>query len=51
MNKKKYGKRALSTSIIKLLEEKCNMKLRAKGFPSTLKDNESRKKGIEINSQ
>ena len=49
--RKKYGKRAFSTSIIKLLEEKCKIKLRAKGFPSTLKDNESRKKGIEINSQ
>ena len=46
--KKKYGERALSTSIVKLLEEKCNTSLRSKGFPSQLHDNELRKKGIEI---
>ena len=46
--KKKYGERALSTSIVKLLEEKCNTNLRSKGFPSQLHDNELRKKGIEI---
>jgi len=48
--KKKYGERALSTSIVKLLEEKCNTNLRSKGFPSQLHDNELRKKGIEIKS-
>jgi len=44
----RYGDRALSTSIAKLLEEKCNTNLRADGFPSKLRDNEPRKKGIEI---
>ncbi len=48
--KKKYGDRALSTSIVKLLEEKCNTNLRTEGFPSQLYDTESRKKGIEIKS-
>lgn len=42
--KKKYGDRALSTSIVKLLEEKCNTNLRTEGFPSQLYDTESRKK-------
>jgi len=46
--KKKYGDRALSTSIVKLLEEKCNTDLRKDGFPSQLHDKEPRKKGIEI---
>ena len=46
--RKKYGDRALSTSIVKLLEEKCNTDLRTNGFPSQLHDNEPRKKGIEI---
>jgi len=44
----KYGDRSLSTSIVKRLEEACNENLRAPGFPSELKDNESRKKGKEI---
>jgi 3-hydroxyisobutyrate dehydrogenase len=48
--RKKYGDRALSTSIVKLLEEKCNTELRTKGFPSQLFDKEPRKKGIEIKS-
>ena len=48
--RKKYGNRALSTSIVKLLEEKCNADLRKDGFPSQLHDNEPRKKGIEIKS-
>ena len=46
--RKKYGERALSTSIVKLLEEKCTTDLRKEGFPSQLHDNEPRKKGIEI---
>ena len=46
--KKKYGDRSFSTSIVKILEEKCNENLRSKGFPSQLLDTESRKKGIEI---
>ena len=46
--RKKYGDRALSTSIVKLLEEKCNTDLRTEGFPSRLLDKEQKKKGIEI---
>ena len=45
--RKNLGDRALSTSIVKLLEEKCNENLRASGFPSYLedkkKDNEDNK--------
>ena len=48
--RKKYGDRALSTGIVKLLEEKCNTDLRTKGFPSQLLDKETKKKGIEIKS-
>ena len=48
--RKKYGDRALSTSIVKLLEEKCNTDLHTEGFPSQLRDKEPRKKGIEIKS-
>ena len=48
--REKYGDRALSTSIVKLLEEKCNADLRKDGFPSQLSDSEPRKKGIEIKS-
>ena len=48
--RKKYGDRALSTSIVKLLEEKCNTDLRTEGFPSQLLDKEPRKKGIEVKS-
>jgi len=46
--KMKYGYRSLSTSIVKLLEDKCNVNLRARGFPSQLQDKDSRKKGIEL---
>ena len=46
--RKRYGDRALSTSIVKLLEEKCNTDLRTEGFPSRLLDKEQKKKGIEI---
>ena len=44
----KYGKRSFSTSIVKILEEQCNVNLRASDFPSQLIDYEPRKKGIEI---
>ena len=44
----KYGNKSFSTSIVKKLEEACNENLRASGFPSQLKDNQSNKKGIEI---
>ena len=43
----KYGKRAFSTSIVKRLEDSCDTKLRAKGFPPSLTDNAARKKGYE----
>jgi len=49
--KKKLGNRALSTSIIKIIEEECNEKLRSKGFPSMLVDNENKIEGIEINNE
>ena len=45
-----YGNRSLSTSIVKRLEELCNENLRASGFPSELRDDEPKNKGIEINS-
>tara|TARA_Y100000590_G_C15094813_1_gene778945 strand:+ start:273 stop:380 length:108 start_codon:yes stop_codon:yes gene_type:complete len=34
--------------IVKRLEEACNINLRAKGFPSELKDSEPKNKGVEI---
>ena len=46
--KLKYGPRATSTSIVKLIEEECSVQLRAKGFPAILKDKEIKKNGIEI---
>ena len=46
--RKKYGDRALSTSIVKILEEECKENLRAKGFPAYLEDNEIKKNGKEI---
>ena len=44
----KYGDRAFSTSIVKILEENCKEDLRAKNFPKRLKDTNPKKKGIEI---
>ena len=46
--REKLGDRALSTSIVKLLEDKCSENLRAKGFPAYLIDQENKKNGIEI---
>ena len=43
-----YGDRSFSTSIVKRLEEACGENLRAPGFPSQLKDEEPKKKAIEI---
>ncbi len=45
---KKLGKRSLSTSIVKLLEEDCSESLRSKDFPSVLVDLNKKKKGIEV---
>ncbi len=46
--KRKLGKRSLSTSIVKLLEDDCNESLRTKGFPSILVDINRKKKGIKV---
>ena len=46
--REKLGDRALSTSIIKLLEEKCNVNLRTSGFPSVLEDKNQKQKAKEI---
>ena len=46
--RKKFGDREWSTKIIKLLEVKSTTDLKTEGFPLELKDNESRKKGIEV---
>ncbi len=47
---KKLGKRSLSTSIIKLLENDCGENLRSKGFPAALIDANKKKKAIEVNN-
>ena len=44
----KLGDRAFSTSIVKILEDKCNENLRANGFPDCLVDHENKKDGIEV---
>ena len=44
----KLGKRSLSTSVVKLLEEDCGENLRSKGFPSVLVDINKKKKSIEV---
>ena len=49
--RKKLGDRSFSTSIVKLLEDKCDVSLRAKGFPKILTDKENKKKGEEVNIQ
>ena len=46
--KRIYGDRALSTSIVKILEESCKEDLRSDGFPSCLEDKEAKKDGKEI---
>ena len=46
--KEKLGDRALSTSIVKLLEDKCNDNLRASGFPSFLEDKNQKQEAEEI---
>ena len=46
--RKKLGDRALSTSIVKLLEEKCNDNLRASGFPSVLEDKNQKQEAEEV---
>tara|TARA_Y200000002_G_scaffold3916_1_gene3523 strand:- start:4977 stop:5924 length:948 start_codon:yes stop_codon:yes gene_type:complete len=46
--REKLGDRALSTSIVKLLEDKCNDNLRASGFPSFLEDKNQKQEAEEI---
>ena len=46
--RKNLGDRALSTSIVKLLEEKCNENLRASGFPSYLEDKNQKQEAEEV---
>ena len=48
IGREKLGDRALSTSIVKLLEEKCNDNLRASGFPSTLEDKNQKQDAEEV---
>ncbi len=45
---KKYGKRSYSTSIVKLIEEECRIKMRANNFPKQLVDIYQKQKGIEV---
>ena len=45
---KKYGPRAWSSMIVKRLEDSCNIKLRAEGFPAELTDSEPEEKGHQI---
>ncbi len=46
--REKLGERALSTSIVKLLEQECNENLRANGFPSFLEDKNQKQEAEEI---
>ena len=46
--REKLGDRALSTSIVKLIEEKCNENLRASGFPSFLEDKNQKQEAEEV---
>jgi len=46
--RKKYGDRAFSTSIVKLIEDECGENLRAIGFPSILEDKEIKKYALEV---
>ncbi len=45
---KNYGKRSFSTSIVKLIENECKIKLRSRNFPKKLVDFDVKQKGIEI---
>ena len=46
--REKLGDRALSTSIVKLLEDRCDDNLRASGFPSFLEDKNQKQEAEEI---
>ena len=45
---KKLGKKSFSTSIVKLIENECNIKMRAKNFPKQLIDYKVKQKAVEI---
>ena len=45
---KKYGSRALSSMIVKRMEDKNQINFRAEGFPEELVDNEPENRGYEI---
>ena len=44
----KFGNRSFSTSIVKLIEKECNIKMRAKNFPKKLVDYQPKQRAIEI---
>ena len=45
---KKYGPRAWSSMVVKRLEDACDIKLRAEGFPAELTDSEPEEKGHQV---
>ena len=45
---KKLGKKSFGTSIVKLIEKECNLKMRAKNFPKQLIDYKVKQKAVEI---
>ena len=45
---KKYGPRAWSSMVVKRLEDACDIKLRAEGFPAVLTDSEPEEKGHQV---
>jgi 3-hydroxyisobutyrate dehydrogenase len=45
---KRYGDREWSSNIVRRLEEKCEEKLLAPGFPSQMEDNEPEVRGEEV---
>ena len=45
---KLFGSRSFSTKIVKMLEDECGIKMRAKNFPKKLIDYKKKNKGIEV---
>ena len=45
---KLFGSRSFSTKIVKMLEDECGIKMRAKNFPKKLIDIKKKNKGIEV---
>ena len=48
---KKYGASEWSPNIIRRLEDRCGITVRATGFPAEIKDNETQKPGYEMTPQ